>query len=503
MIAAVPTVALELDGVPVAAADLRSLTAVSVMQRLSQPTLCELVFSDPPGPLDMAARVPPGTSLAVSVAVHGGELFSGEVTARELHHAAGGERTVRLRAYDALHHLRLSQHVRSFSQMNPSEVARELLGPLGVEVDAAISGPLHEHIVQFQQSDLELLQSLLAGAGLFVTMRGSRAQIFDAAGAGTATSLTVGENLIDAWVGVNSVTGADVVEARGWHPLTVTPLEVRVAGVGLDQSATAPIDARSGAGQPTRLLSGSVAQSGAQLEAAARAKLERYRAARTSFAGLAIGDPKMRPGAKVDVIGLPADVSGSYVLTAVEHLIDQHRGYLCELSTIPAAPQEPREGCHPTLGIVSNVSDPEKRGRVRVELPALGELESGWLQVLAAGAGAGKGLTVLPGVGDSVLVLLPLDDPSQGIVLGGLFGEPGTVDPGVTAGQVRRYSFRSPAGQLVVLDDEAGTLSLDDGQGSRVELSPRRVRIASASELELEAVAGVRIKGRTVDFERA
>ncbi|HZJ10830.1 MAG TPA: phage baseplate assembly protein V, partial [Trueperaceae bacterium] len=271
----------------------------------------------------------------------------------------------------------------------------------------------------------------------------------------------------------------------------------------LGRSVPVGVSVTAVGGEESRLLSGSVVQSEAQLEAAARAKLNHHRAGEVIFSGLALGDPRLRPGTPVDVVGLPADISGRYVVSAADHLIDQYRGYLCELSTAPTAPFESRPGCHATLGVVSAVSDPEQRGRVKVELPALGDVESGWLQVLAAGAGAGKGLTMLPGVADTVLVLVPLEDPSQGIVLGGLFGEPGTVDPGVAAGQVRRYTFMSPAGQRVVLDDESGTLSLDDGQGSRLELSPQRVRITSATELDLEAAAGVRIKGRTVDFEKA
>ncbi|HZJ10722.1 MAG TPA: phage late control D family protein, partial [Trueperaceae bacterium] len=221
-----PTVDLKLGGMLVPAADLRSLTAVNVMQRLSQPTLCELVFSDPPGPLTVAAEVKTGTPLEVHVSGQATELFRGEVTAREYQHAAGGERTVRLRAYDALHRLRLRHHVRTFAQMDAVDIARELLEPLGLEVEAFDSGPLREHVLQFQQSDLDLVCRLLAEAGLHLSVRGSRAQIFSSAGTGDAVSLTIDENLLDARVEVNSETACSAVDARGWHPLLVASLGV-------------------------------------------------------------------------------------------------------------------------------------------------------------------------------------------------------------------------------------------------------------------------------------
>lgn len=387
--------------------------------------------------------------------------------------------------------------------MNAVDVARELLQPLGIQVVAVANGPLREHIMQYRQSDLDLMTRLLDESGLYLRLDGSRAEILGPAGSGEALPLTAGRNLIDAQVAVSSETAGSAVEARAWHPLTVRSLATRVSHADTGRTSAVDIGATAVGGGNVRYFTGGEAQSEAQLEATARAVLSRHQAQAVTFTGLAEGDQRLRPGTPVALLGLPLDLNGEYVLHAVDHLIDQHRGYLCELSSAPAPPWAGRPGSQATVGLVVAVSDPEGRGRVKVALPAIGDVESGWLQVLSAGAGVGKGMTMLPGVDDTVLVLLPLDDPSQGVVLGGLYGEPGTTDPGVAAGQVRRYSFLSPGGQRVVLDDEAGTLSLDDGRGSRLELSPRRVRLTSATGLELEAAAGVRIKGRTVDFERA
>lgn len=56
-----PGVQVEAEGVSLAAEDLYALVGIRVQQRLSLPALCELTFSDPPGPLAAAARLEPGT----------------------------------------------------------------------------------------------------------------------------------------------------------------------------------------------------------------------------------------------------------------------------------------------------------------------------------------------------------------------------------------------------------------------------------------------------------
>lgn len=64
------------------------------------------------------------------------------------------------------------------------------------------------------------------------------------------------------------------------------------------------------------------------------------------------------------------------------------------------------------------MNDPQAQGRGggAPSLPAYADLETEWMQVLSLGAGRGKGLMILPGVGDRVLVLLPDGEPGAGII---------------------------------------------------------------------------------------
>jgi phage baseplate assembly protein gpV len=103
-----------------------------------------------------------------------------------------------------------------------------------------------------------------------------------------------------------------------------------------------------------------------------------------------------------------------------------------------------------------------------------------------------------------VLVLLAHEDPGQGVVLGGLYGMPGAPDSGVEQGAVQRFTLLTRGGQRVRLDDAHHTIRVENSQGSFVELSPTKVKVHAAADLEIEAPGkAVVIRGQTIDMERA
>jgi phage baseplate assembly protein V len=154
------------------------------------------------------------------------------------------------------------------------------------------------------------------------------------------------------------------------------------------------------------------------------------------------------------------------------------------------------------LGKVSAVDDPEGLGRVRVRLPAFGDIETGWIQVLGVGAGARKGLSILPDTDDQVLVSLVRGDLGQAIVLGGLYGD-ANPDPGVEGGSVRRFSLQTAGGQRLFFDDQRRTVRISDAAGSHLELGPDGVALHSKVPLTIEAPGqSLVFRASTIDFER-
>ena len=170
------------------------------------------------------------------------------------------------------------------------------------------------------------------------------------------------------------------------------------------------------------------------------------------------------------------------------------------------------------MGVVSDISDPESLGRVRVTLPGYADLESEWLEVLSPGAGKNKGLVTLPEIGDRVLTLLTRNDPAQGVVVGGLYGSDGPPDSGIEDGKVRRFTLTTPGGQRLQLDDTDKRARLENSGNNHLELKPgrarirndgncyvelvgKRIKVHAEEMLELEAPGGsVVIRGEAIDF---
>ncbi len=520
-IVTLPRVTIEVDGTPLKTSEAQALSELHVRQALSMPTLCELAFQQPDGELAEGSRLLPGARLRVTVEGEPETLFNGEITALEYAYGPASQRQVRVRGYDLLHRLRKRQPVRSHVEMTVEELAQELIGDLGLSVKATDSGPLSRRLVQWRESDLELLVEAARGCGLYLFAHDDLLHIMSLAGTGEPVELALGKSLREARVDVNTDPACRTVQAWGWNPWRVETHrgEASDPRVGRRVGVEATPEQVGAPGE--RILVDRTFQSDEEAGALAQGELDRRVAGEVVLRGVADGDSRLRPGVPVDLDGVATPLTGRYVLASVRHYIDRVQGFRSEFDTAPPTAQPRPQAAGSTVGVVTDVDDPDQLGRVRVALTNYGELETDWLQVLSPGAGKDKGLVALPDVDDQVLVSLTAGAPAQGIVLGGLYGAEGPPDAGVEDGGIRRYTLVTPRGQQLQLDDKKrrarlqndggnyvqltpGRARLSNSSGSFIELTRDRVRLHAKAALEIEAPGqSVTIRGASIDFERA
>jgi phage baseplate assembly protein gpV len=155
------------------------------------------------------------------------------------------------------------------------------------------------------------------------------------------------------------------------------------------------------------------------------------------------------------------------------------------------------------LGVVTSVEDPDNLGRVKLSLPGYNDVETEWLPVLTAGAGAAKGFVAIPDVDDSVVAVFPRGEPGLGFVIGSLYKD-AHPDPGIDGGRVKRFSFLTPHGQKLTLDDVRDAIRIENKQGSFIEMLPDKMTVHAATHLDVEAPGRtVTIRGKLINFERA
>jgi phage baseplate assembly protein gpV len=349
-------------------------------------------------------------------------------------------------------------------------------------------GPRFARVVQHRQSDFDLLVEVAAKAGRLVAPDGDTIALVTLDGRGEDIALRYGANLHEVTVEANVDRAAASVTADGWDADTAESF-----------TATTRDDAE---GASVHLLDRAATSTG-ESEAAARLVLDSRRAGALTVRGTAAGDGRIRAGARIVVTGVSPTIEGRFTVAEAVHTLDGN-GFLTTFDTRPPPLPAADRGSVVTLGRVTAVDDPQGRGRVRVTLPAWGGVDVGWLGVVCPGAGAGKGLVVLPDVGDAVAVALPHADPEAGLVLGSLYGTVTPPDPGIDGAATRRFSLHTADGQSIVVDDAAHSLRLADRTGSFVELAPGALRLSAQTDLVLEAPGHtVTIRAATVDFVNA
>lgn len=487
-----PQVRLLIDSEAITANIAAALASVRVQQRLSLPSLCELTFSLRTEAIEGLPRVGAHVELRVE---EDALLFQGHVTALEYSSRRNTGRVLRVRAYDALHRLRKSQPVKAHAQFTAADLARELAGPLDLEVDAADEGRTIARWVQHRQNDLDFLAEVCARSGLYFVVEDDTLLLTKLEEGDDAVELELGDTLIEGRIDISAETLCKSVAIRGWNPQRAAAHEASV-----DRDATP--DDLNDAVDVERTLTDELVTDEAEAEAIAEAELARRDHGLLHVWGIAEGDVALRPGATVKITGI-ADEPRAAVITAVDHTIERTTGFRSELSN-PTPHIRTRDRAAVTaLGVVTSVEDPDNLGRVKLSLPTYGDVETEWLPVVTAGAGAAKGFVAIPDVDDSVVVVFPRGEPGLGFVLGSLYRD-AHPDPGIDGGRVKRYSFLTPNGQKLQLDDTRDSIRLENKQGSFIEMLPDKMTVHAATHLDVEAPGRtVTIRGKLINFERA
>ena len=180
-------------------------------------------------------------------------------------------------------------------------------------------------------------------------------------------------------------------------------------------------------------------------------------------------------------------------------------------------------GVYPAL--VSDISDPEGLGRVKVVLPwspdTAGERYEAWARTATLMGGNNRGSWFIPDENDEVLVVFEGGDPRRPYVIGGLWN--GTDAPPESmdeAGNNYRKIIRSrngvkltfddqdgqeqlivetPGGQQITLKDGPGSVEIVDSNGNSVKLETSGITINASAKVTLNAGGPVEISASLVN----
>jgi uncharacterized protein involved in type VI secretion and phage assembly len=164
-------------------------------------------------------------------------------------------------------------------------------------------------------------------------------------------------------------------------------------------------------------------------------------------------------------------------------------------------------------GVVTDVSDPKKIGRIRAKVPAvLGEqVDSGWaLPCVPAGGGKERGMLFLPQVGDTVWIEFAAGDVSRPIWVGTFWGAPdstgGADDLGSETGPEAPTGddgkeatptlsvLKTKSGHELTFDDDGEVILLANGNGkSSIRFEQDGSVVIKAEKIKLGSSASEKV----------
>jgi uncharacterized protein involved in type VI secretion and phage assembly len=176
------------------------------------------------------------------------------------------------------------------------------------------------------------------------------------------------------------------------------------------------------------------------------------------------------------------------------------------------------------VGIVTNNSDPDGFGRVKVKFPWLSDAdESYWARIAVLMAGNDRGSYFLPEVEDEVLVVFEQGDVRFPYVIGALWNGKDKPPADNADGKNNVRLIKSRSGHLIKLNDEDGketieiidkstknSIVIDTGSNTititadkdivlaapqgTIKLDAQKIEAKSSADAKLEAGAGMDVK---------
>lgn len=423
-----------------------------------------------------------GASVEIKLSDHGaqsrdvGLTMKGEVTAVELQADEDTTAILTIRGYDKSHRLNRGTKTATFVNMTDSDIIKKLINEAGLSPNVEATSTVHEHVFQDNQTNLAFIHERAQRNGFEIRVDGDTIYCEKPTSTGEV-ELSWGTTLRSFNARVSAAGQVGTVNVRGWDPKTKKAVSGTASSTTIHPQTAigTPSSTANKFGSAEVLESRVPVYKAAEATALAQAILNDINARFIQADGKAFGNTALQPGVKVSIKNMGNQFNGTYVVTSATHVYS-HSGY-DTLFTVEGARREfisdmvtinghgssalASTWVGVAIGIVTDNKDPEDMGRIKVMFPWMSEQEaSHWARIVGFGAGAQRGLFVLPEVNDEVLVAFEQGDFNRPYIIGGLWNgtdkPPETAQDAVNGGKTERRTFKTRAGHIIRLTDKSG-----------------------------------------------
>ncbi|WP_432082502.1 VgrG-related protein [Streptomyces sp. WAC 04229] len=482
-----------------------------VDQGINVPAAFRLTFRDPDHLVLGKLGVKFGTRVVITPVADGQgvgkPLLTGEVTAMEADYDGTGSYTV-IRGYDFGHRMVRQRRVAAYRNQKASDIARKLAAMDGVGIGRIQpTKGTYGFISQSNVTDWDFLARLADENNVVMSVdpKGKFRFVKAHPSSGAPSPQTEGDKsafVLQARHDIKrlraAVTAADQVgkvESRGWNVTTKKKIS-EVAPAKTDPGISIGSTPGEAAGKFKTAKLVETANPYDKQDEVRHAAQALAADVTSSFAELEIavtGSPDLRPGVPVALSDVGKPFEGKYTVTSVRHHFGDSEPYqswvtvsgrqwrsLYGLTSGGGGAADPASALRlPSVAnaLVTDVQDPLKQGRVKLQFPWLDDTYvSDWARSVQLGGKGGGGVFPMD-VGDEVLVAFDRGALDHPFVIGGLYNG---RDLPTKVNDVPLHDG---------LKKQATRHTLSDRQGNRVDLLSQRtgmrkqgVRIASGND---------------------
>jgi type VI secretion system secreted protein VgrG len=187
-----------------------------------------------------------------------------------------------------------------------------------------------------------------------------------------------------------------------------------------------------------------------------------------------------------NVFSLADEAFGEYTPISITHHCDGQGNYTNEFTGIPASVKHPPKtyfgvpSCETQSAMVTDNHDEKGLGRVRVRFHWMeGNEKSPWLRVTTPHAGEGKGIFLMPEVGEEVMVGFEGSCPTKPYVMGSVYH--GKAKCTFSNGGNDVKAFQSKSGNKLVLNDKEESVLLSDAKENNLKIDGEGNIVITAS----------------------
>jgi uncharacterized protein involved in type VI secretion and phage assembly len=552
-----------------------NIEEISVDSALNMPSMFTIKLHDPElvwvdeANLDIGNAVEIGVELDANADSNTktGKLIKGEITALEPLFSAEGFNYMCVRGYDKSHRLHLGRTTRTFLKKKDSDLASTIASECGLSVDADATTTVHEYIVQYNQTNMEFLLSRADRIGYGVFVQDGKLSFKKNSSFLSTSSVTLkyAEELISFEPRWSTSHQANQVTIKGWdsdnkQAISETNTSNKAVSQGGLEGAPGGIVSSKFQNANETLVSQGVSSLG-EAKAFAEGTLNDIGLQFIQADGICYGNPGVQAGKMIKLEGVGRRFSGNYFVTSSLHVYNRD-GYKTHFSISGRHPEtlsrligadqgtgsSVSEVSGVVTGIVTNLKDPNKLGRVKVKFPWLADdVESDWMRVSSPMAGPERGFMYIPEVNDEVLVAFEHGNPNRPYLIGQLWNmkdKPpySDSDNAITdkvekriiktrAGHFLEFddtkssekvTIKTKAGHQIVMDDKSGSenISITDKSGNKLVIdsskksvsfdvggdfsvnSKGKIILNSTGNIEITAKAGnATVKGTKLSME--